>query len=89
MPRCVRCERRRKLDQDGYCKACRTERSVFFAGASCARCDLVLSFDGYCPNDRCPFADTYQDELTESWLSPDDDERFYIEIVIKPGLRDQ
>jgi hypothetical protein len=89
MPRCVRCDRRRKLDQDGYCKACRTELSDFFAGASCARCDLDLSFDGYCPNDHCPFADTYQDELTGNWLPPDDDERLYIETVVRPRLQDR
>jgi hypothetical protein len=66
-----------------------TELSDFFAGASCARCDLDLSFDGYCPNDRCPFADTYQDELTNSWVPPDDDERLYIETVVRPRLRDR
>jgi hypothetical protein len=33
--------------------------------------------------------DTYQDELIEDWMPPDDEEKDYIETVIKPRLSDQ
>jgi hypothetical protein len=51
-----------------------------YEGGECTRCGLALD-EGYCPNDRCPFADTYQDEMIEDWTYPEDDEQAYIETL--------
>jgi hypothetical protein len=48
-----------------------------YEGGNCTRCGLALE-EGLCTNDRCPFADTYQDEMVEDWKYPDDDERAFI-----------
>ena len=80
MARCAQCDRRRVLVHDDLCKECLAE---FFAGATCSRCDIDLGPDGLCPNDRCPFADTYQDESDGDWELPDDEERAHIERALK------
>jgi hypothetical protein len=89
MAKCSNCERRRKLDQDGLCKECRAEITAQFEGAMCSRCDINLTFDGYCPNDRCPFSNTYQDESDGDWELPDKKERHYIETVVKKRPSDR
>jgi hypothetical protein len=48
-----------------------------YEGGECTRCGLALD-DGLCPNDRCPFSDTYQDEMVEDWFYPEEDERAHI-----------
>jgi hypothetical protein len=48
-----------------------------YEGGECTRCGLALE-EGLCPNDRCPFADSYQDELVEDWTYPEEDERAHI-----------
>lgn len=83
MTRCSRCDRRRKLDTDGLCRACRAELAETFAGAMCARCEIDLTDDGYCPNDRCPFYDTLQDESDGDWGPPDDEERRHIDALAR------
>jgi hypothetical protein len=45
-----------------------------YEGGKCTRCGLTLD-EGYCPNDRCPFSHTYQDEMVEDWTYPEEDER--------------
>ena len=80
MARCVECDRRRAIVLDGMCRECVAR---FFAGATCSRCEIGLGSDGLCPNDRCPFADTYQDESDGDWEPPDDEERDHIERVVK------
>ena len=55
----------------------------FFDGALCTRCEIDLGGDGLCPNDRCPFNGSYQDESNGDWELPDDEERDYIERVVK------
>ena len=89
MPKCSRCDMRRKLDQDGLCRECHSQVAEFFEGAMCCRCEIDLTYDGFCPNDRCPFNGTYQDESDEDWKAPNKKERRYIETVIKPRLSNQ
>jgi hypothetical protein len=55
-------------------------------GGQCTRCGLSLD-DGYCPNDRCPFAHDYQDELAGIWKYPSRAEEKYINNLILEGMR--
>jgi hypothetical protein len=80
MARCEECGKRRVIVSDGLCKQC---LGAFYAGAQCSRCDLDLDSEGYCPNDRCPFRNTHQDESNGDWEPPDDEEQNYIERVVK------
>jgi hypothetical protein len=59
------------------------EELMGYEGGSCTRCGLSLD-EGYCPNLRCPFSHTYQDEMIEDWTYPDDDERDYIASLRGP-----
>jgi hypothetical protein len=86
MPKCSRCHMRRKLGQEGLCKECREELTEYFQGAMCSRCDIDLTFDGFCPNDRCPFNERYQDEGPPDVQPVSPKEREYIERVILPRI---
>jgi hypothetical protein len=86
---CSRCDLKGKVDRDGLFEECHAEVAETFRGASCCRCGLGLTYDGFCPNDRCPFSDTYQDESDGDWGLPDEKERRYIETVVKKRPSDR
>ncbi len=87
MARCSHCDMRRKLDEDGLCKRCRTELAESFEGAMCSRCELDLTPDGLCPNDRCAYHHGYQDEVVADGSWPSEEERAYIEQIRERGRR--
>ena len=84
MARCSRCDMRRKVDEDGLCKRCRTDLAESFEGAMCSRGERDLT-DGLCPNDRCPFHFGYQDEVVTNDSWPSEEERAYIEQIRERG----
>jgi predicted amidophosphoribosyltransferase len=86
---CSRCDLKGKVDGDGMCEECREEITESFRGAMCSRCDIDLTYDGFCPNDRCPFNGCYQDESDGDWKAPNKKERRYIETVVKKRLAEQ
>jgi hypothetical protein len=55
-------------------------------GGECTRCGLDLD-EGYCPNDRCPFSNCYQDEIRVDWKYPGNAEQKYIKNLIMTGTR--
>lgn len=83
--KCSNCKFDETLGADGLCDDCREavkrDTEGMFDGALCARCDISLDSEGYCPNEKCPFHSTYQDELTESWKPPGAAERAYIRQI--------
>lgn len=83
MAKCEECGKRRVIGSDGLCNECRAE---FFRGAMCSRCEIGLTDDGFCPNDRCPFHMSYQDEFVPDNEIPSDEERAYIKKVIRPRI---
>jgi hypothetical protein len=83
MARCDECGKRRVVDDDGLCKECRAD---FFRGAMCCRCEIGLTDEGYCPNDRCMFHTRYQDETPPDFEIPSAEERRYIRKVILPRI---
>ena len=56
------------------------EELMGYEGGNCTRCGLALD-EGYCPNDRCPFSHTYQDEMVEDWAYPGKAEKAYIKTL--------
>ena len=78
MARCVECDKRRVIVLDGLCKEC---LAGFFAGATCSRCQLGLTPDGFCPNDRCPYHHGYQDEVVADDDWPSEEESHCIEKI--------
>jgi hypothetical protein len=86
MARCGVCGKRRVVDEEGLCKECRGE---YFRGATCCRCEISLTEDGYCPNDRCHFFTRHQDESPPDFDLPDEEEWQYIKEVILPRIGGQ
>jgi hypothetical protein len=86
---CSRCDEIGKVDRDGLCEDCHADVAATFRGAMCCRCDIDLTYDGFCPNDQCPFNVCYQDESDGDWKAPNKKERRYIETVVKKRLADQ
>ena len=86
MARCDECGKRRVLDANRLCTECRAE---FFRGAMCSRCEISLSDEGYCPNDRCPFHTSYQDEGIANDQWPSEEEWLYIEQLRERMRRKQ
>jgi hypothetical protein len=95
MATCLYCQMDPASGPDGACDFCRdllaSDQAEIDAeegrdrgseGGECARCGLALE-EGSCPNERCPFADTFQDELMEGWRPPGPKERAHIERISK------
>ncbi len=51
----------------------------------CSRCELDLTPDGLCPNDRCPYHFGYQDEVVTNDSWPSEEEWAYIERIKERG----
>jgi len=60
----------------------RKRKTGEYEGATCSRCELPLDAkEGTCPNDRCPYHFSGQDEIVTDDGPPSEEELRYIEEI--------